>query len=981
VRRIAWLALTVAVATAHAERWPVRAYTTADGLANDRVDHIARDDRGYLWFASLEGLSRFDGHDFVTFRTADGLPADTTNDVIAARDGTIWAATDGGLAWLDPRLPAIGPRFHALPAPDSVMSLAEDARGTVWAGTSAGLVRVARDHVEPVALPGIARTQVIAIAPDARDDSLWLGTSAGLVHREHGGAIERYTFGDYLLDDRVFGVLLDHTGRLWIGYVGNKVIAVATQPGRRLAPEGEVLWDAAARGGDWLRYEPAGWTRRGFCEDSSGTIWIGTTGDLVRYDGTFTELGRAQLGIEWGGLSACVEDAAGNLWFGSASSGVVRLAPHGLRAFDQADGFVTTPVQGFFEDGAQLYAYSYSDGVAPHRFDGKRFVPVTPYRPPSVFSGSWGWGQAALIDRDGSWWITAGPAVMRYPKVARFEDLALTTPRLYGKREGLPGLDVFRVYEDRRGDIWISVLSPIGLARWDRASDRIVALGDGWPRAAADWFTEDAAGDLWIGFNDGELVRVHDGVPHATRVTSGAIETVLVERSGTVWVASLSEGLLRVDAAGVHRVLGLASQQGLSLVDDLGGRIYLGTTHGIDRVDPKTGEVVHFARADGLPNENITAAFRSRDGSLWFATKGGAAHLLPAFEHPPPRAPTYITDLTTGGDRFVLPAGGTAEVPSLELGPDEDQLDIKFTAPSYAIGERVQFAYRLERDGAGEWSTPVAARELHFARLAAGSYRFFVRAVYPDGSSSPAAQVTFRVMPPLWRRWWFIALAGLVVAAAGYRLYRWRLAHVLALERVRTRIATDLHDELGANLSRISILSEVASRRAGADADVRTQVSEIGRSARELVDVASDIVWSTDPRRDDLQSIVVRLRAFAGDVLEARGMAWSLEAPHDPERIKLSPDQRRHLYLVLKEAIHNAARHSSAKRVEVAIARRGDILEASVRDDGCGMSDDAPRGNGLANMRTRAGEAKATIDIHSEPGQGTQIRLALPLRG
>jgi signal transduction histidine kinase/ligand-binding sensor domain-containing protein len=967
---VCWVVLVAS--TARAEHWPVRAYTTADGLANDRVDHIARDDRGYLWFASLEGLSRFDGHDFVTFRTTDGLPADTTNDVIAARDGTIWAATDRGLAWLDPRMPAIGPRFHALPAPDSVMSLAQDARGTVWAGTAAGLVRVARDHVEPVALPG---TQVIAIAPDARDDSLWLGTSEGLVHREHDGAIERYAISD-AVDDRVFGVLLDHSGRLWIGHVDSKLLAVATRPGQRLAPEGERLWDVAMRGGDWIRHETSGWTRRGFCEDSSGTIWIGTTGDLVRYDGTFSELGRAQLGIEWGGLSACVEDAAGNLWFGSGSSGVVRLARHGIVAFGPADGFDSPPVHGFVEDAAQLYAYTYRMGLVPHRRDGDRFVKIEPKLPPEVTAGSWGWGQAMLIDRDQRWWLATGSGVVRYPGA----DLT-AMPRAYGVRDGLLGRDVFRLYEDRRGDVWISTMSDTGLARWDRATDRIVALRDGWPHAVADWFTEDAAGSLWVGFNDGQLVHVQDGVPHTTRVSSGAIASVLVDRAGTVWVASDSEGLLRVDATGVHRVPRLASEHGVSLVDDTGGRLYLGTTHGIDRIDPKTGEVVHFARADGLPNENINAAFRSRDGSLWFGTKGGAAHLLPAFDHPPPRAPTYITDLTTGGDRFVLPAGGTADAPALELAPDEDQLDVAFTAPSYAIGESVRFVYRLERDGAGDWSAPVAERELHFERLAAGSYRFVVRAVYPDGSSSPTAQVTFRVLPPMWRRWWFIALAALAAAAAGYRLYRWRLAHVLALERVRTRIATDLHDELGANLSRISILSEVASRRAGADADVRMQVGEIGRSARELVDVASDIVWSTDPRRDDLQSIVVRLRAFAGDVLEARGMAWSLEAPQEPERIKLSPDQRRHLYLVLKEAIHNAARHSAAKRVEVAIARRGDVLEASVRDDGCGLPEQgSAHGNGLANMRVRAGEAKASLDIHSEPGRGTEIRLALPLR-
>jgi signal transduction histidine kinase len=131
--------------------------------------------------------------------------------------------------------------------------------------------------------------------------------------------------------------------------------------------------------------------------------------------------------------------------------------------------------------------------------------------------------------------------------------------------------------------------------------------------------------------------------------------------------------------------------------------------------------------------------------------------------------------------------------------------------------------------------------------------------------------------------------------------------HLVAVERVRTRITTDLHDDLGAGLSRIAILSEVAARGGGARG-VDEVVGDIGKSARELVDVASDIVWSTDPARDDLGQLVVRLRGYAADVLEGQGIAWTLRAPPEPGALKLDPYQRRHLDLIMKEAIHNAAR-------------------------------------------------------------------------
>src|SRR5262249_9492842 len=197
---------------------------------------------------------------------------------------------------------------------------------------------------------------------------------------------------------------------------------------------------------------------------------------------------------------------------------------------------------------------------------------------------------------------------------------------------------------------------------------------------------------------------------------------------------------------------------------------------------------------------------------------------------------TYLLALAIGGERGALPAGGARELAGFELAPDEDQLDVTVTSPSFVLGEQQRFQYRLDRDGdTGAWSAPVGERALHFAKLTPGAYRLEVRAIYPDGSTSPAASLAFAVLPPIWMRWWFVTLVAAAIAAAAYVLYRWRLGHALAVERVRTRIATDLHDELGANLSRISILSEVARQRA-AGGEVTDKVDEIGKSARELVD-------------------------------------------------------------------------------------------------------------------------------------------------
>ena len=230
--------------------------------------------------------------------------------------------------------------------------------------------------------------------------------------------------------------------------------------------------------------------------------------------------------------------------------------------------------------------------------------------------------------------------------------------------------------------------------------------------------------------------------------------------------------------------------------------------------------------------------------------------------------------------------------------------------------------------------------------MAPGSYRFLVRAVSPDGlfSEKPAA-ITFRILPPLWQRWWVLTLALLITASMIYALYRYRIAQLLKVERVRTRIATDLHDDIGASLSRMAILSEVVKQQtAGGNGNQSTGLlTEIADSARGLVDSMSDIVWSIDPRRDDLQSLVRRLRQFASDVLEAREIDWELQVPPEVESLKLGPDERQHLFLILKESINNIVRHGEGtKTVSLSINVAGRQLIAEVQDDGCGFTPEHP---------------------------------------
>jgi signal transduction histidine kinase len=259
-----------------------------------------------------------------------------------------------------------------------------------------------------------------------------------------------------------------------------------------------------------------------------------------------------------------------------------------------------------------------------------------------------------------------------------------------------------------------------------------------------------------------------------------------------------------------------------------------------------------------------------------------------------------------------------------------------------------------------------------------GEHRFEVRAVTADGILSSPAVVPFVIAAPIWQRWWFLTLAAAFVAAIIYLIYRARLGRLIELERVRTRIATDLHDDIGANLTRISLLSEVASQQQnGGNGTMLRSIAEI---ARESVASMNDIVWAVSPEHDSLSDLMSRMRRHAEEVFASRAISLEFDAPSPDDDLKLSVGVRRDLLLIFKEAVNNAARHSSCSRVNIVFRLEDDGLVLTVADDGKGFeTDDEFDGQGLRSIRRRAERLGGRISIRSMPGKGTVVDFAMPL--
>ncbi len=555
---------------------------------------------------------------------------------------------------------------------------------------------------------------------------------------------------------------------------------------------------------------------------------------------------------------------------------------------------------------------------------------------------------------------------------------------------------MFRIFEDGRGDVWISTISPDrnGLSRFERATGRFTTYGESAPLLSSELataFAEDRAGRVYVATNDGRLFR-HEGGrfdemtdPSLAKVW---IRSLFLDRSGALWIATSGAGVRRVDRPEAARpsFARLTTAEGLSsdgtscVTEDRWGRVYIGTARGVDRLDGP-GRIRRYTASDGLARGLIHAVLRDEHGDVWLGTLNGLSRLTP---REPARARPVrplIGEVRVGGARFPISELGQAEValPGLSSGPHD--VAISYFALDPASAPALRYQVRLE-GAERDWSEPTADRSVDYARLAPGSYRFLVRVVSPEGTVGRVpASVRFTIPPPFWRRGPVLGASALLVALAAAAFHRSRLRRVLEIERIRGRITTDLHDDIGSSLSQIAILSEVARRDAGGNGGrAKETLTDIAGLSRDLVDSMADIVWAVDPKKDHLRDLTLRMRRFAGDLLEARDVDVTFRGPSEDQDRELGSEFRRQVFLVFKESVHNAARHSGCKSAEIDLAVDRHDLVLSITDDGAGFD---PRvgaeGHGLASMQARAEALGGRLDV-SSGAAGTRLVLRVPLR-
>ena len=970
-----------------------RTWQVEQGLPQNKVTAAVQTRDGYLWVGTYNGLARFDGVRFTVFddNNTPELHSSRITSLFEAADGTLWIGTESGdvsqhkdshFATVPVRANWGGGKIYAITA---------DGTGDVWLLNEMGELARARDG-RVLAPPAGVITNVVALARST-DGQIWVDREGWVSVLKHG-QLQLVEFGatNPATYPYIQGIAASRDGGFW----------VASNSGIRKWKDGQ--WTADLGPAPW------GWnTVPNFLETSTGVLAGGASSDglwLVFPDSTNTpavHIDRTNgLPSDW--VISLWEDREKNLWCGT-SAGLVVIRPNNLETISPPDKWKSCPVLCVLPapdgalwvgtEGAGLYRLQNGDWTNFDRPQGLRNSYVWSLAADGagkIWAGTWGGGLfaqkgdafdyapglenfllrvPALLFVGDKLWIGTPARALCYQngKIERFSEIA-----------GEPFGDVRAIARDESGALWFGTAGG-GLVRRQDGNFRRFKKSDG---LSSDFieclhFADDGA--LWIGTFGGGLDRFKDGtfsvINREQGLPNGVIGHIEADGRGFFWMSSYG-GILRASEKDLNRCAD----------GEIAGVPFL--TYGVNEGLPT------LECSEGLQS----AGGQTADGRLWFATAKGLVAVDPVgVKLNPLPPPVRIEEMRVDDKKF---ADGAAAGP-LKIPPGRHHIEFEYTGLSFVAPEKVRFKCRLDNLET-EWVDVGAKRVVTYNYIPPGNYSFQVTACNNDDVwNESGASLAFEVLPYFWQTTWFLVVSGLatVLAASGAvwfdtrrRMHR-RLEHAERqrdIERERSRIAQDIHDDLGASLTRISMLSETARSELDRPEQAAVGLDQIYKAAHELTRAMDEIVWAVNPRHDSLEGLTSYLEKFAQDLLAAAGIRCRLDIPLELPSWRLTADVRHNLFLAFKEALHNVVKHSGASETSVRLTTGSKSFELVVEDNGRGFKSDISReplpndsarlsaGNGLENMARRLAEIHGLCQIQSAPGHGTKVIFTVPLK-
>ncbi|MBI5384153.1 MAG: ATP-binding protein [Verrucomicrobia bacterium] len=985
----------------------LRNWDLDDGLPSTRVNDIARTPDGYLWLATQRGLVRFDGTTFVTVNITN-LPADKTP--LRARCLLVDGKGDLWIGVRDRLLRRTGSDFEikdlgATTGGGALNDMAEDSDGALWLATEgAGLVRLRRGEAERFGvesgLPSAAVAQVVCDAAGR----LWAVAGRQLVTLQSGRW--QTPAGMPANSGLVQTLAPAREGGVWVACTEkeSRGPAAGVQRGVRLHKAKDGRWTS--------ELEPYPWPEdsqqyQGFAllEDRRGRVWCATAGGVFCWKppGAWQRLVSETPWVQIEALQL-VEDDTGSLWIGTRTTGLLQVQDRPVMTFSlpaaAAQNAVLTVCVA--RDGS---VWSGTDGAGIFRWaegESTQFGSEHGLRDLHV---------AALVeDRHGTLWAGTLAGLFRWTG-QRFEPA--------GGPRGLQE-PTLALREDRAGRLWIG--GQAGLIQLNSSGAEVFGEDEGLGLRPVRALAEDNKGHIWAGTSQGGLFRQEGRrfvrVATPKRPIAWSVRALHFDAAGALWIATDYSGLLRLREGQFSdwdwSRDGLPSNFLMAIAEDSRGNLWMSSENGIfgcskPMLDacfakpPRRLQPWRLTTADGLASKVCSgigqpATAQSDDGRLWFPNGPALAVFDPAtFAQPPRIWPPLIEGVRVDGVAVSVVGDG------LRVQSGARQIEFQYTSPNTVLPERLRFRVRM----AGldlNWVDLGTRRESTYYRLPPGQYEFQVMTSGPQNDWMEGRGLKLEIVPRFWERR-SLQFASALVLLATVAMIVWsversrsrrrleRLEAQRKLEQERARIAKDIHDDLGASLTHITMLSQSARTHLGDLPEAGAEVDQIYGTARALTRSMEEVVWAVSPKHDTLDSLANYLGIYAQDFAGASGLRCRLDLPAQLSQRPLNSQVRHNVFLAFKEALHNVARHAGASEVRVSLKQGEQEFTLTVEDNGRGFRIDhtataepAPStrparllsGHGLANMRSRLQEVGGRCEIEGQYGLGTTVRFVVP---
>ncbi len=1017
------------------------------GLSQNTIHCIIQDSKGFMWFATEDGLDKFDGYNFTVYKNNPSDKYSISDNFIWTiyedKSGTIWVGTNsGGLCKFDRETDKFINYRHNQNNSNSlsnnnVRAIYEDKEETLWIGTEGGGLnefdkknnKFICFKNKPGDINSLSNNVVLSIYED-REGALWIGGDGGINKFDRKlkqfVSYQHSTSNPFTLSNNVvLSMYEDLHEKFWIGTLsGLNLFDRKTGKCNRYFSNTDILSNL-----DNNRINS-------MLEDNTGTLWVATGGGLYQFNRekkkfiSFSQTETHSATLSNNNILSIYKDNSGLIWIGTGEGGIFKFDREKMKfkhyRYDPTNinSLSYNTVRSIFQDKSGIlwigtlggglnrldrktktYTHYFYNSKNPYSLSNNSVSSIYRDRAGTLWIGTWGGGLNKVVSSNSNSEIE----FKRY--IHNASDPFSISNNI-----------VQSIYEDSKGRLWIG--TGIGLDIFDRKSEKFYSYINNPqdPTSISEnqvqsCIREDKNRTLWVGtwnglnkidlstvpekppYNKITFVRFNHLADDQYSLSDNRVISVCQDNSGNLWFGTYGGGIneLSVDQQNVADVNkakfvnysmkdGLVSNIIYGILQDDNGNLWVSTDNGISKFNPKTGYFRNYYQSDGLQGNQFFwgASFKGYDGELFFGGTNGVDAFFPSTlkenKHVPP---IVITDFQIFNKPVLIASDGSplkksiTETKEITLSYSQNVFSFEFAALDFTAPGKNQYAYMMEGFDKN-WVQSGSRRYVTYTNLDPGEYVFKVKGSNNDGIwNEKGASIKIIILPPFWKAWWFIILAIIVVGGFIAFIIIYRVKNLLAIERFRTKLAADLHDNIGSSLTEISILSEVISTKlSSVGDDVKKSLRMISDNSRNLIDSMSDIVWLVNPKRDSLYDLILRLRDTYTELSSYASISFRSENLKSLEKISLSMEHRQHLYLIFKEGINNSITHSGCTEISLDAFVKGRRLEMVLKDNGKGFCPgQKSSGNGLENIQRRAKTMGGTINILSKEGEGTTLQF------